>query len=278
MKKILTIFTFILAVSIASASNPDSTASIMSPASVPPTDTTTMPATTDTNSIVSADHWKTELTIATRNVFRGVSYAESPSMIMTAAWLPCKYVEIGTYGNMTLTGTKEGYGNQINTYVTFKPFAESKSELKNVSITSDDFFYFNPNDDDNNFFAWSKEKTQHFIEGRLKYDGKIDFTVGYTYWANKNANVDGIYFEGGYDVSDNFYIFAGYLTDQNDFMFQETGGWTNIGGTVTRKLNVKNCCSTVLKISLIASPNCANHSDYPGVGRNPISLVGSLTF
>jgi len=233
-------------------------------------------ATAD-SSILNADNWKTELTLASRNVFRGVSYGESPSIMMKGAWLPCKWAEVGVYGNMTMNGVKEGYGNQINYYITIKPFVNAKNELKNISITSDDYFYFNADDNLNNYFAWSENKTNHFLEARLKYDSRLDFTVAYTYHANKNANVDGIYFEAGYDLSETFNVFAGYLTDQNDMMFQNKGGWTNIGGTVTKPLHVGSY-SPVLKVSLIASPMYETHQDYPGVGKNPISLVAALTF
>lgn len=232
----------------------------------------------DSTSIFSADKFKAELTLASRNVYRGVSYGESPSIMMKGAWSMCKYTELGVYGNMTMNGVKEGYGNQINWYLTINPFVNSKSELKNISITSDDFYYFNANDADNgSFFAWSPEKTNHFMEARAKYDGKLDLTVAYTYLANKNAKVDGIYFEGGYDISKTLYISAGYLTAQNDLMFQNKGGWTNVGATLTTKLHIGDY-SPILKTSVIASPNYENTYDSPGVGRNPISLVAALTF
>ncbi len=231
----------------------------------------------DSTSIFSADKLKAELALASRNVYRGVSYGESPSIMMKAAWAPCKYIEVGTYGNMTMNGVKEGYGNQINTYIKLTPFANLNNELKNISITSDDYFYFNSVDSLNNFFAWSGSKTNHFIEARLKYDARIDFTVAYTYHGNDNANYDGIYLEGGYDVSKALYVFAGYLTDQNDLMFQTKEGWTNVGMTLTTKLNIREW-SPVLQTSLIASPTYETIADYPGVGRNPISLVAKLTF
>lgn len=233
--------------------------------------------TSSGKSIFSNDNLYSELTLASRNVYRGVSYGESPSIMMKGAWLPCNYFEIGVYGNMTMNGVKEGYGNQFDSYFTIKPFANSNTELKNISITSDDFFYFNSEDSLNNMFDWSSEKTQHFMEARLKYDGRIDFTAAYTYYANKNANVKGIYFEGGYDISEALYVSAGYLTEQSDLMFQSKGGWTNIGLTLTRKLHIKEW-SPILKTSIIASPTYKTIYDSPGVGKNPMSLVASLTF
>lgn len=230
------------------------------------------------SSLFAPEKFNSELTLASRNVYRGVSYGESPSIMMKGAWMPCKYAEVGIYGNMTLNGIKEGFGNQINSYITLKPFVNSKSELKNITITSDDYYYFNSVDTMNSdFFAWSNNKTNHFVEARVKYDGKVDLTVAYTYLANKNAKVDGVYFEAGYDLSTALYVFAGYLTDQNDLMFQNKGGWTNMGLTLSKQLHIKEW-SPMLKTSIIASPTHRTIQDYPGVGRNPVSLVASLTF
>ncbi len=231
-----------------------------------------------TKSMFAEDNFTTELTLASRNVYRGVSYGESPSIQMKGAWLPCKFFELGVYGNMTMSGIKEGYGNQVNYYVTLKPFANSSSELRNISITSDDFFYFNANDDDNNWTDYDSDKTQHFVEARAKYDGaKLDLTAAYTYYTNKSFNVDGIYFEAGYDVSKTLNVFIGYVTDQNDLMFQEEAGVSNIGFTLQRKLNIQSF-SPLMKVSTIFSPTYNTIYDLPGVGHNPVNLVVSLTF
>ena len=230
-----------------------------------------------TKSVVSADKFKTELSLLSRNVFRGVGYGDSPSILMMGSWVPCEYTEIGVYGNVTMNGLKEGFGNQINSYITIKPFAKSDNELKNISLTSDDYYYFYSVDSMNNFFAKKNKKTNHFMEARIKYDGRIDFTVAYTYWGNKNADIDGVYFEGGYDISPVFYVFAGYLTDRNDLMFQTKGGWTNLGATLKRKLHIKDW-SPELNTSVIISPTYQTVANFPGVGKNPISLVASLKF
>lgn len=229
-------------------------------------------------SVLTEKNIVTELTLSSRNVFRGVSYGESPSIYAKGAWLPCNFFEIGVYGNVTLNGVSEGYGNQFNYYVTVKPFANSSSELKNLSITSDDYFYFNPNDDDNNWFDYDTDKTQHFLEARAKYDGsKLDLTAAFTYYANNEAMVDGIYFEAGYDINKSVNVFVGYLTGQNDLMFQSDDGFSNIGFTLQRNLNIQSW-SPNLKVSTIFSPTYDTIYDSPGVGHKPVNLVVSLTF
>jgi len=226
--------------------------------------------------------WNSSLTLASRNVFRGVDYGGSPSIMMSASWAPCKYAEIGTYGNVTLNGNKGGYGNQVNLYFGIKPFAKSTGALKNISVTADDYFYFNSNDASNNYLDWSHDSTNHFIEGRIKYEGQLSVTVGSVLYSNKADSTKGVYMEGNLKVNDSFSLFVGYITGSSNLNFQGSSGVTNIGGTVSRKLSVKNCC-TELKTSLIFSPNYKNHmvtsNNQPnGVGSNPVNLVVSLTF
>lgn len=244
---------------------------------VPATDTTTTKSDTTSNSLFSPEKFDIKMTLATKNVWRGTAWGESPSFMPEAAWKVCKYAEIGVAGTATLNGSRVGYGNQFNMSVTLKPFVKAKSEIKNLIFSTTDVYYFSEFSRDNSYFAWSKEKTNHFVEGQIKYDSDFDFSVNYTYLANKAANVDGIYFEAGYDISTSVNVFAGYVTDQNDLMFVNKGGWTNIGATISKPVKVAGC-ATALKLSVIANPNYEHVADVPGVGNGPVYLVGSLVF
>ncbi len=225
-----------------------------------------------------SNKFTTEFSVATRNMFRGTGWGQSPSAMMNLVWNTCPYFSLGAYGNVTTNGTKEGYGNEFNYYATFNMFAENKNRhLKAISITVDDFFYFNSNDADNNYFDYSGDKTQHFIEGRVKYDRRFDLTGAYTLYANENANVDGVYIEAGYNITEDFYAYVGYVTDENALMFQSESGICNIGVTHQRKLNIKDF-APILRTSVIANPNYESIYNLPGVGRNPIMLVASITF
>ena len=62
-----------------------------------------------------------------------------------------------------------------------------------------------------------------------------------------------LYFEAGYDLSESLNIFAGYLTDRNDLMFTNKGGWNAIGASISKKLNVCHQTS-LLKVSVVANP------------------------
>ncbi len=212
-----------------------------------------------------------ELTLATRNLSRGVVYSKSPSLQMLASYRPCSYFELGTYGQVTSNGVSEGYGNQLNVYVSIKH--------KAFSLTADDFYYFNSEDNLNHYFDYDANKTQHFIELRAKYDTRFDLTVAYTIYQNSALdNQNPVYIEAGYDLMSNLNIFAAYLTNRSDQMFYEKEGFTSVGVTFSKNI-LEGCKFPALaKISLVANPNSDNISEFPGVGRSPINLIGAITF
>lgn len=220
---------------------------------------------------IKPSRFNIELTLASRNMSRGISFGNSPSIQMLASYSICRFFEVGAYGQATLNGTKKGYGNTMNIYATMK--------YKRLSLTFDDFFYFNSNDKENNYFDYDAAKTQHFIEARVKYDSRLDLTAAYTIYQNsaieeKNA----VYLEVGYDIVPNFNLFVGYITDASAQMFYSQAGFTSCGGTWSKYLNVTDKISTLLKTSVIVSPNHQYVYEVEGVGRNPVYLVVSLTF
>lgn len=268
MKKILTVLLFAMGLTISSfASDTKSTNSNGTAV----TDTTTAPAPAMTDSSKNQVNFNTELVLVSRNIYRGVEYGSSVAIQPKLAAEFCPYFELGSYATYTLNGNKNGYGNQLNVYASFK--------RKEFSLTFDDFFYFNSNDSLNNYFEMSSSKTNHFLELRAKYDSRVDFTAAYTIMQNSIYGANkAVYFELGYDVTDNFNLFASYITDASAQNFYDKGGVTGLGATASRKLNIKNCCSTILKTSLVLNPNYKNISKNMGVGSNPINLVASLTF
>jgi len=220
---------------------------------------------------VATSKFDTELTLASRNLSRGVSWGNSPSIQMMGNYKPCNYFEVGTYGQATLNGSSEGYGNQLNLYATFK--------YKKLSLTFDDYFYFNSDADDNDYFEYGSDKTQHFLEARAKYDGnRIDFIAAYTIYQNSNLNTgDAVYLEANYELNKNFSFFAGYVTDASDQMAYTDAGMTSVGTTWTKKFKIKDYSPT-LRTSLVFCPNHENVADYPGVEGNPVYLVAAITF
>ena len=76
-----------------------------------------------------------------------------------------KNFSIGSIGTTTLNGSKEQYGTWLELYASYK--------FKNISFVLDDYFFFNADDQDNNYFEYRPENTQHFVEARIEYENII---------------------------------------------------------------------------------------------------------
>lgn len=212
----------------------------------------------------------TEVTIASRNIWRGLDYGTSPAIQGTLA-LSQKYYEVGAFATATLNGNKFGYGTWLELYATAK--------YKSFQLTADDYFFFNAQDSLNTYFEWNQNKTQHFIEGRLKYDSdKLDITAGYSFFKNTMDKTNGVYLEGEYSPYKNFSLIVGGVTSSNWLSFYDGGGVTTVGVTGKREIKLSNSFALNLKCSLIFNPNYKNALKGTGVGNNPVYFVVYLTF
>jgi hypothetical protein len=227
-----------------------------------------------TNIAIAQDSTKnialnTEITIATRNIWRGLDYGSSPSMQGTLA-LTKDFFEVGAWGTTTLNGSKEGFGTWLELYATAK--------YKDFSLTIDDYFFFNSADSLNNYFEWQRDRTQHFIEARLKYDtDKLDLMAGYAFYKNKGDKTNGIYLEAEYYPVRNLSFIVGGVTSANWLSFYDAGGITTIGVSGRRMVNVSEQFALALKASLIFNPSYDKSVEAPGVGTNPAYFAVYLT-
>jgi hypothetical protein len=211
----------------------------------------------------------TEITLATRNIWRGLDYGSSPSIQGTLALTHANF-EVGTYGTTTLNGNKAGYGTWVELYATLK--------YKQFSLTIDDYFFFNAEDSLNNYFEWKDDRTQHFIESRVKFDSdKLDLMAGYVLYKNSQDPTNGIYFEAEYSPFVNFSIIAGGLTSSNWLSFYDKGGITTLGVSGKRPIRISETFSLFLKTSLIFNPSYDRSVEAPGIGTNPVYVVVYLT-
>lgn len=208
------------------------------------------------------------ISLLSRNVFRGVGYSKSPSIAPMAAYMPCKFFEIGTYGFITTNGNTAGYGNELNIYTTFK--------YKQLSLTFDDFYYLY-DESYKEYFEWNSEKTFHFVEARLRYDSdfKLHLMGAYTIYSNKADTTNAAYFEASYDLTSKFSVCAGYLTSASSLMFMDKGGFNNVGVTYTKSFDFKY--PAIVRVSLIVNPNAKHVSPVEDVVPGP-HLVASITF
>jgi hypothetical protein len=213
----------------------------------------------------------TEITLSSRMIWRGIDFASSPSLQGLFAYRN-KGFEAGTFGCVTFNGNKVGYGNTLEAYASFTK--------GNLTFVVDDYFFFNDRDSLNNYFEWQGKKTQHYIEGRIKYAVNEMFSLTGAYVVHHSSfdNTNGLYFEAEYSPTKYFSILAGGLTGASGLNFQQSGGVTNIGITGKRNIEVTQDFSMLAKVSVIISPNYKSIVDLPGVGKNPIYFVLSLTF
>lgn len=212
----------------------------------------------------------TEITLATRNVWRGLDYGSSPSIQGNLAFTK-KYFEVGAFGTTTLNGRKEGYGTWLELYATAK--------YKRFSFTLDDYFFFNASDSLNTYFDWNQGSTQHFIESRIKWDSdKLDLTAGYALYKNRLDKTTGVYLEAEYSPYKNLSFVVGGLTSASWLSFYDQGGITTLGVIGKRELKFGSGFTANLKTSLLFNPSYSKSVNAPGVGTNPVYFVVYLVF
>lgn len=211
-----------------------------------------------------------EVTLATRNIWRGLDYGSSPSIQGNLAWSK-EFFEVGACGTTTLNGRKEGYGTWLELYATAK--------YRGFSVTVDDYFFFNASDSLNTYFDWKQPSTQHFIESRIKWDSdKLDLMAGYAFYKNSMDKTKGVYLEAEYAPFRNFSIIMGGLTGASWLSFYDNAGITTLGISGKRELNMGPRFSPVLKTSLLFNPSHGKSVNAPGVGTNPVYFVVYMTF
>ena len=214
--------------------------------------------------------FNSELTLASRNYWRGIGLGESPS-IQGLICVSRYGFELGTYGGVTANGNRVGYGNWVENYLTYK--------YKNVSLTVDDYFFLSEVDSLNDFFNYQAKSTKHYVEARLKYEYKrIQLMAGYTIYSATADTTTGLYAEAIFDAGKGTSFFAGYLTAPSMLNFTDKAGFTNIGVSYKRHIKISSEFQPVLKTSVVFNPSYNSIPQLPGLGRNPVNLVFTMTF
>lgn len=218
----------------------------------------------------------TTFTIASRNVWRGVNYGDNaPSLQGNLSYNIKDAIEIGAFGTVTTNGTKNGYGNWLELYTTFK--------IDKWSFTIDDYYFFSY-DSLNDYLDYAEASTQHLIEARIKYtSNKFSIFGSYNVYANKTA-AKAFYFEAEYFLRKDLSLIVGYLTGASSLNFHDGGGFTVAGISGTRDIEITNKFKIPVKTSLLFNPNYKNIAQdgsgnvLRGLGTNPVNFVIALTF
>jgi hypothetical protein len=212
----------------------------------------------------------TSFTISSKNFWRGAVYGDNTPSVQGTLAVARGNFEIGAYGTSPLNGTSVGYGIWMEVYASYN--------IGRFNITVDDYFFFNEFDQDNDYFNWNHNSTQHLVEGRLKYAvEKFSLTGSYVVYAaewSKNS----LYFEGEYFLIPELSVLAGYVAGESYLNFYDDSGITHVGIAGNRKIKVTNTFEVPVKAALYASPNYEDIAELPGLRRNPINFVLTLSF
>lgn len=213
----------------------------------------------------------TDLTLATRNIWRGISFGQSPSFQGLLEFQYGKFCA-GSFGTVTTNGSKVGYGNSVEIFANY-------GLSENLLIGVKDYYFFNPHDSLDNYFEYGSN-TQHYLEAQVTYLWKesVEIMAGYSFYNSSADRTNGVYIETTVFIQDNISVFAGFLTGDSQLNFMDKRGVTNIGVSVDSHVMLTRYSNSLLTTSLIISPNHINITEVPGVGTSPIYLVASLTF
>jgi hypothetical protein len=206
-----------------------------------------------------------ELGLYSRYVWRGVSFGNAPSIQGLLSYSLGNF-EVGSYGAVTLNGNKQGYGNTIEVYAKYK--------YKNFSLTVNDYFFFEAFDSLNSYFRYNGERTTHFVEAILKYEGKkVGLTAAYNFYTRRSDETRALYLEANYRPHPDVVLFAGYLTDASFLNFHDRGGFTNLGIRGTRRIPITDRFALPVQMSVIVNPNYRYAARVPDVSGNAINFV-----
>lgn len=217
----------------------------------------------------------TEVTLTTRNVWRGVDFGNStPTAEFLLTYDINDYIEVGSFISSSPL-TNIGYGNTINFFAGVKK--------GNFALHIDDYYF---NGDVTNipteFTSWEKS---HFLEARASYSSKlVSGLVGYSLYTGElyktPNNQQGVYIEGSLNVINNdaeqLILTCGGITGPSALNFHDKSGITNVSAKYGKTYGKYNIWTQV-----IYNPNHAfiSPAGLPriGYGNNKLNFVIAIT-
>jgi hypothetical protein len=217
---------------------------------------------TSCSSNCSTSSTNTSFSIFSRNIWRGINWGNSSPVVQANLSYSYKNFEIGTFGTMTLTGTKDGWGNWIENYITYKK--------DKFSITVDDYYFFGQ-DSLTNYLSYSKT-SGHLIEVRPKLSfEKVTITLSNCVYPFEKA----LYTEIEWFFRKDLSLMVSGITGKSTLNFNDRGGINTIGVSGYRDIIIKDTKLSV-KSSIIFNPLYKSISRdagvrYTGIGYNPVN-------
>lgn len=229
------------------------------------------------NDTVDKGEFIIDFMFASRDVWRGVRFANNKPVVEGLMAYSYKGFEIGAFGINNFMGETTGYGNTLNIYASYT--------LGKWTFTLDDnYFRGDSTNIETNYFDWSNSP---LLEGRISYafNDKFQAMAGYTiagggFYTNPVLpdgsilkNRHGVYLEARYSITDELEVFAGGLTGANALNFQDRGGVTNVGVTFTREIQISDNFTPAISGSLVVNPNHKYTTPLYGVNPGPLHFV-----
>lgn len=212
----------------------------------------------------------TSFTIASKNFWRGAVYGDNIPSLSGTLSIQRGNFELGTYGTSPINGSSKGYGIWMEVFASYT--------IGKFNVTVDDYFFFNELDEDNDYFNWNRNTTQHLVEARLKYfTNKFSLTGSYVVYAAE-WSINSLYFETEYYIIPQLSVLAGYVAGESYLNFYDDSGVTHVGLAGNRVIKVTNDFSIPVRAALYGSPNYKDIAELPGLRKNPINFVVTLSF
>jgi len=223
----------------------------------------------DTTTVVRQQHLVANISMATKNYWRGNVYGDNLPMISGTFGYAFRGIEFGVIGTSPLNGSRTGYGIWAEAYVSVKL-------PEHFTVTLDDYYFFAPYDSMNNYFDWYEETTGHFLEYRVKYEVDRFSLMGSLVVYSNILAYNSPYFEGEYYILlKKLSVTMGVVCGESELNFFEKGGIAMVGVNGYRDLEFSENFSIPFKISVMTSPNYkhAYKSPYPGFTQNALNII-----
>jgi hypothetical protein len=165
--------------------------------------------------------------IMSRYVWRGTDFGNSPS-IQPDISLSAGNLTLGTWAAIATNGNPDG--SEIDWYLTY----DIPTEAGTFSLAVTDYTF--PEAPTGNYF----DKSAHFIEAGLGYEGPADFPVTlFTGVFLTNDDDNSVYAEIGYTVS-NLELFVGFTPAESAMYGTSKAGIINTGIGISREIQVSD--------------------------------------
>lgn len=216
---------------------------------------------------------KTDVTLETQRIHRGVGYANAPSIGGKISYRFCDWFSLSTNG-IAATSTNPGLTSSLENTATIH-----RGEF---AFSVGDMYFFDGSGGDN-YFDYGKD-TRHLVNATLKYtkkEGKKNLFYGLvqtTVYKSENDDNNGVYFEGGYNVTNALVISAGYVTDASTMNFRSEQGITHIGVSTNYELKISSTFKPKVTTGVFFNPSYKSVFDIDGLNNNPVQFSVGLLF